>query len=77
MELLKWTLGMHEDGEIELPAALRFSKLPAKAWLSMANRFGELFGSIAGSLDSMKEERKHVSGDGYFIRKQARVVLQI
>ena len=77
MELLKWTLGMHEDGEIELPAALRFSKLPAKAWLSMANRFGELLGSVAGSLDSMSEERKHVSGDAYFIRKQARVVLQI
>ena len=77
LELLKWTLGMNQDGDIELPAALRFSKLPAKVWLSMTNRFGELFGSIAGSLDSMAEERKHVSGDAYFIRKQARVVLQI
>ena len=76
IELLKWTLGINQEGADELPAALRFSNVPSKIWLRMTNRFGELFGNIAGSLDSMADERKHVSGDGYYIRKQARLVLR-
>ena len=74
IELLKWTLGMSAEGD--LPSGLRFSKVPSNVWLAMTNRFGELFGSVAGTLDSMKEERKHVSGESYYIRKQARLVLR-